>query len=128
MDIMQVKDLTFIHNEKKRWLKRPEVFQLGPVNLNVKRGETIAIIGENRSGKSLLAKLLVGALPADAGEIEINTHKYLAKYQSKDGQQKRTHDIRMILQHSAESMNPSVPVGKSNNARAAALLLPAYPQ
>ena len=33
-------------------------------------------------------------------------------YQSKDGQQKRTHDIRMILQHSAESMNPSVPVGK----------------
>ena len=57
MDIMQVKDLTFIHNERKRWLKRPEVFQLGPVNLSVKRGETIAIIGENRSGKSLLAKL-----------------------------------------------------------------------
>jgi len=112
MDIMQVKDLTFIHNERKRWLKRPEVFQLGPVNLSVKRGETIAIIGENRSGKSLLAKLLVGALPADAGEIEINTHKYLAKYQSKDSQQKRTHDIRMILQHSSESMNPSVPVGK----------------
>ncbi len=26
MDIMQVKDLTFIHNERKRWLKRPEVF------------------------------------------------------------------------------------------------------
>ena len=40
------------------------------------------------------------------------THKYLAKYQSKDSQQKRTHDIRMILQHSSESMNPSVPVGK----------------
>jgi ABC-type oligopeptide transport system, ATPase component len=71
MDIMQVKDLTFIHNERKRWLKRPEIFQLGPVNLSVKRGETIAIIGENRSGKSLLAKLLVGALPADAGEIEL---------------------------------------------------------
>lgn len=28
MDIMQVKDLTFIHNERKRWLKRPEVFHL----------------------------------------------------------------------------------------------------
>ena len=51
MDIMEVRNLTFIHNEKKRWLKRPEVFQLGPVNLSVKRGETIAIIGENRSGK-----------------------------------------------------------------------------
>ncbi len=112
MDIMQVKQLSFVHNEKKRWLKRPEIFQLGPVDLNVKRGETIAIIGENRSGKSLLAKLLVGAVPADAGEIEINAHKYVAKYQSKDSQQKRTHDIRMILQHSSESMNPAVPVGK----------------
>ncbi len=112
MDIMQVKQLTFIHNEKKRWLKRPEVFQLGPVDLTVKRGETIAIIGENRSGKSLLAKLLVGAIPADAGEIEINEHKYVAKYKSKDSQKKRTHDIRMILQHSSEAMNPAVPVGK----------------
>lgn len=112
MDIMHVKQLTFIHNENKRWLKRPEIFQLGPVDLNVKRGETIAIIGENRSGKSLLAKLLVGAVPADTGEIEINEHKYVAKYVSKDSQQKRTHDIRMILQHSSESMNPAVPVGK----------------
>lgn len=111
-DVMHVKQLTFLHNEKKRWLKRPEVFKLGPIELTVKRGETVAIIGENRSGKSLLAKLLVGAVRADEGEIEINEHKYLAKYKSKDGQHKRTHDIRMILQHSSETMNPSVPVGR----------------
>ena len=75
MDIMQVKDLTFIHNEKKRWLKRPEVFQLGPVNLNVKRGETIAIIGENRSGKSLLAKLLVGSVAEPSSDCNIKLLK-----------------------------------------------------
>ena len=28
MDIMQVKDLTFIHNERKRWLKRLKYFNL----------------------------------------------------------------------------------------------------
>jgi len=111
-DVMQVKQLRFLHNENKRWLKRPEVFELGPIDLTVKRGETVAIIGENRSGKSLLAKLLVGAIRADEGEIEINEHKYLAKYKSKDSQRKRTHDIRVILQHSNETMNPSVPVGR----------------
>jgi cationic peptide transport system ATP-binding protein len=111
-DIMQVDGLTFRHNDKKRWLKKPEIFELGPIDLTVQRGETIAIIGENRAGKSLLAKLLVGAIPADEGIIELNSHKYLAKYNQHKNQQKRTHDIRMILQHSSESMNPSVPVGK----------------
>jgi len=111
-DIMQVNGLTFQHNDKKRWLKKPEVFQLGPIDLSVARGETIAIIGENRAGKSLLAKLLVGAIAADKGDIELNSHKYLARYNKQDSQQRRTHDIRMILQHSSESMNPAVPVGK----------------
>ncbi len=111
-DIMDVRGLTFYHNDKKRWLKKPEIFQLGPVSLTVKRWETIAIIGENRAGKSLLAKLLVGAIPADAGEIVLNSHKYLAKYNKQETQKKRTHDIRMILQHSSESMNPAIPVGK----------------
>lgn len=111
-DIMQVEGLTFRHNDKKRWLKKPEIFELGPIDLTVKRGETIAIIGENRAGKSLLAKLLVGAIPADKGDIELNNHKYYAKYNKNESKQKRTHDIRMILQHSSESMNPAVPVGK----------------
>lgn len=110
--IMQVNGLTFYHSDEKRWLKKPEIFQLGPIELAVKRGETIAIIGENRAGKSLLAKLLVGAIPADKGEIELNSHKYLAKYNKQESQKTRTHDIRMILQHSSESMNPGVPVGK----------------
>ena len=48
-DVMQVKQLRFLHNENKRWLKRPEVFELGPIDLTVKRGETVAIIGENAS-------------------------------------------------------------------------------
>lgn len=111
-DIMQVSGLTFRHSDRKRWLKKPEIFQLGPIDLTVQRGETIAIIGENRAGKSLLAKLLVGAIPLDEGEIELNQHKYSAKYSKKENQRKRTHDIRMILQHSSESMNPAIPVGK----------------
>ena len=34
-DIMQVDGLTFRHNDKKRWLKKPEIFELGPIDLTV---------------------------------------------------------------------------------------------
>ena len=52
-DIMDVRGLTFYHNDKKRWLKKPEIFQLGPVSLTVKRGETIAIIGTGKRASAI---------------------------------------------------------------------------
>lgn len=50
------------------------------MNLSVKCGEIIVIIGENCLGKFLLVKFLVGVLFVDVGEIEINMYKYLVKY------------------------------------------------
>ncbi|MFC5065600.1 ABC transporter ATP-binding protein [Actinomycetospora atypica] len=39
------------------------------VDLVLRRGETIALVGENGSGKSTLAKLVVGLFLPDAGEV-----------------------------------------------------------
>ncbi|MBU3022251.1 ATP-binding cassette domain-containing protein [Aestuariibacter sp. A3R04] len=111
-EIMHVSGLTFKHSDQKRWLKKPEVFSLGPIELSVKRGETIAIIGENRSGKSLLAKLLVGAVKADAGEIFLSNVTYNAAKKKSTKTYNSSNDIRMIFQHSTEAMNPGIPVGK----------------
>lgn len=38
------------------------VFQLGPITLKLEEGQWLAVLGGNGSGKSLLAKFLVGAL------------------------------------------------------------------
>ncbi|SCM54454.1 energy-coupling factor ABC transporter ATP-binding protein [Hafnia alvei] len=42
------------------------VFQLGPIILTLEEGHWLAILGGNGSGKSLLAKFLVGALEENA--------------------------------------------------------------
>jgi len=45
---------------------------LKDINLSVKRGEFLGIIGRNGSGKSTLLKILAGIYKADKGSIEIN--------------------------------------------------------
>jgi osmoprotectant transport system ATP-binding protein len=42
---------------------------IGPVDLTVPRGETVALIGESGSGKSTLLRLVLGLVPPDDGEV-----------------------------------------------------------
>lgn len=46
----------------------PKVIYTG-LNLTVRRGETITIMGASGTGKSVLLKMLVGLIPADDGHI-----------------------------------------------------------
>ncbi len=45
------------------------VHALTDVNLDVKRGEVTALLGDNGAGKSTLVKILAGVHPADSGQI-----------------------------------------------------------
>ncbi len=42
---------------------------VGPIDLAVHRGETVALLGESGSGKSTLLRLLLGLLRPDEGEV-----------------------------------------------------------
>lgn len=44
-------------------------FEVGPLNVTLKRGETVFVIGGNGSGKSSLARLLAGLYPPSSGGI-----------------------------------------------------------
>lgn len=44
-------------------------FRLQPLNLSLRRGELLAIIGPNASGKSTLLRLLAGLLAPEAGAV-----------------------------------------------------------
>ena len=47
-------------------------FKVGPINLDLRFGETVFIVGGNGSGKSTLLKLLTGLYYPGSGEITVN--------------------------------------------------------
>ncbi len=58
-----------MRNVTKRF---PGVVALSDVQLHLGAGEVLALMGENGAGKSTLMKILGGAYPPDAGEIQID--------------------------------------------------------
>lgn len=50
-------------------------FSVGPINLEVNKGEALFIVGGNGSGKTTLAKLLTGLYPPQKGSMLINDKK-----------------------------------------------------
>lgn len=106
-DLINVENLTYTNRKKrKRLFKKNTHFELGPININLKQGETLAIVGANGSGKSLLAKLLVGLEKPDNGQIMLN-----GEVLTKTIQRQRCLNIRMIFQNSNESLNPGITLG-----------------
>lgn len=104
--LLSVEALTFTDVKPQGWFKRPEKFNLGPINFAINAGETLAIIGDNGSGKSLLARLLVGAEKPSGGAIFLNGQKL-----HYNNIKQRCLNIRMVFQHSNESLNPAITLG-----------------
>ena len=50
------------------------------VSFEIKRGERIAVIGNNGTGKTTLLKIINGLIPADAGEIRLGTKVHIGYY------------------------------------------------
>lgn len=55
------------------------LFSVGPIDLELKRGELLFVVGGNGSGKSTLLKLLTGLYRVDAGEILIDGRALAAR-------------------------------------------------
>jgi ABC-type glutathione transport system ATPase component len=66
MTLLSVSDLTVAYGDKNA----PAV--LHEVSLEVQPGEIVGVIGETGSGKTTLARTIVGLVPARAGRVEFN--------------------------------------------------------
>ncbi|NQZ92786.1 MAG: ABC transporter ATP-binding protein [Moritella sp.] len=73
------------------------------INLTLKKGETLALIGESGSGKSTILKTIAGLNKANGGEIIFNG-KPLEILEKRSKKQKK--QIQMIFQNPDASLNP----------------------
>ena len=74
-------------------------YALRDINLNIKKGETLAIIGGSGSGKSTLLQLLIGLIRPDSGEIYIGGQE--TTHLSEKELDKVRLNMGMVFQYSA---------------------------
>ena len=95
------------------------------VNLDLQKGETVAIVGESGSGKSVTMKAAVGLLDSNA---TVNSGEILYTYADRDGSEKTVDLLRltkkqlrtefngqrlaMVFQDPMTSLDPTMTIGK----------------
>ena len=65
----RVKDALGLSGKKKLY---KDYYALKDVSFDIKKGETVGIIGVNGAGKSTILKIITGVLNPTAGNVEIN--------------------------------------------------------
>ena len=85
------------------------------VDLDLSEGETLAILGESGSGKSVTAQAIMGILDMPPARIPQGTIKYrgedLLTMHKKRRRAMRGPEISMIFQDALASLNPVFPIG-----------------
>ena len=76
------------------------------INININKGETIALVGESGSGKSTILKSIAGLLKTKDGNITFNKEKILSG-NLKERSSEDLRSIQLIFQNPDESLNPN---------------------
>lgn len=92
-------------------LRRREITALAPTNLEVRRGELLAVVGESGSGKTTLGRAMLRLIPVSGGRIsfgeteltELGTGS-LSKLRAR---------MQMVFQDPYSSLNPRKTIGKT---------------
>jgi len=110
--LVEAHDLAKIFDVSPPWLNR--VIEGAPrrllravegVGFDIRRGETLALVGESGCGKSTVARLLVGLYRPDRGSFRFDGEDAHAAFARPDCRQLRRR-IQMIFQDPYSSLNP----------------------
>ena len=90
-DVLTVTGLSKSYGEKKLF---------SDINFEIKRGERVALIGQNGTGKTTILKILNELVPADAGEFRLGSRVKIGYY---DQEHQVLHMDKTIFQEIADA-------------------------
>lgn len=115
--LVEVKDAARYFDVSPSWLERtlyrkPRVLlhAVDGVSFTLKKGETLALVGESGCGKSTVARLLTGLYNLSAGSIKFDGMNMAAMNHSQKQALRRR--LQMIFQDPYASLNPRWRVGR----------------
>jgi len=88
----------------------PQFTAVDGVSLEVRRGETFAVVGESGCGKTTLARMLVRLIEPDSGELRFEGRDLLASRGAELRGERR--QMQMIFQDPFASLDPRMRVGE----------------
>ena len=86
---------------------RPTLKAVDGVSLAIRRGETLALVGETGSGKTTFGRLLLGLYRPTSGDIRYRGTSVL------DRKSPAARDVRRVFQDPYSSLNPAMTIGQS---------------
>lgn len=93
--------------------RRSRTQALHRASLDVRRGETVGIIGETGSGKSTLARAAVGLIPASAGSVSIGG-EVVTDFSGRQWRDfRRRGVVQLVFQDPLRSLDPDNTIGDS---------------
>ena len=82
----------------------PATTVLRDVNVSVRRGQTVGVIGESGCGKSTLARVMSGLLPASAGEVSLDGERLEPSLRDRGRSELRK--VQFVFQMADTALNP----------------------
>ena len=76
-NITSGKDVLAVEGLTKSFPGNPLFSDIG---FEIKRGERVALIGNNGTGKTTMLKIITNSIPADAGSVRLGTNVYIGYY------------------------------------------------
>ena len=109
--LLEVRDLKVHFPIRQGLLKRVKgyVYAVDGVDLSLRRGQTLALVGESGCGKTTLGKSILQLLRPTAGEVRFEGED-LTRLRG-EALRRRRRDFQIIFQDPFSSMNPRMMVG-----------------
>jgi peptide/nickel transport system ATP-binding protein len=86
---------------------RTPVRAVTDVDFEVGAGRTLGIVGESGCGKTTVARVVVGLVPPDRGEVRLHDEELARRVGDRTREQRAA--LRMVFQNPTASLNPKLP-------------------